>query len=124
LLIESQANVLEIQAAQAARSNAEEAFKQMFLAQRNTQYNGTQDWLSAVNMNIDHEGYSAVRQEHPSAGKWMLTNDKIKSWLDPDSSTISRIWLNGIPGAGKNTLSPSPQFTPIPSVRFSLGLSY
>jgi hypothetical protein len=119
LLIESQANALEIQAAQTARSSADEAFKQMFLAQRNSQYGGTQDWLSAVNMKVDHEGYSATRQEYPSTGKWLLTNDKIKSWLDPDNSTVSRIWLNGIPGAGKDARSPSRPFTPIPSVRFS-----
>jgi hypothetical protein len=113
LLIESQANALEIQAAQAARSSADEAFKQIFLARQNTQYSAAQDWLSAVNMRVDYEGYSAIRQDYPSTGKWLLTNDKIKTWLDPDNSTVSKIWLNGIPGAGKNTFYPSPQNTPL-----------
>ncbi|KAH8812890.1 hypothetical protein F5884DRAFT_318007 [Xylogone sp. PMI_703] len=105
LLIESQANALAIQEAQADRVTTWEAFKQIFVAQRNTQYLATQEWLSAVNMKVNQEGYAAIRHEYANTGKWVLTNNHVKSWLDPDNGTVSRIWLNGIPGAGKTILA-------------------
>lgn len=100
-LIESQANILQIQQSQAARAAADQDFQRVFLGQRREQYLATQNWLSAVNMKEIHEGFSNLRREYPSTGQWILKHESIKLWLDPDSSAVSPVWINGIPGAGE-----------------------
>jgi hypothetical protein len=56
-------------------------------------------------MKVDQERYAEIRRDYPETGKWLLRNESVNFWLAPDSSAVSRIWLNGIPGAGKNTLA-------------------
>ena len=42
---------------------------------------------------------------HPSTGLWLIEGPHFKSWLD--SSRSGRLWLSGIPGAGKTVLAGS-----------------
>lgn len=42
----------------------------------------------------------AVLDEDPDSGLWILHNEKIRTWANPDSALIPCLWLNGIPGAG------------------------
>ena len=39
---------------------------------------------------------------HPNTGLWLLRSDEIQEWLDQGSD---RLWLSGIPGAGKTVLA-------------------
>lgn len=71
------------------------------MGQRREQYLATQNWLSAVNIKEIHEGFSSIRREYPTTGQWILKHDSIKLWLDPDSSTVTSVWISGIPGAGE-----------------------
>jgi hypothetical protein len=100
-LIESQANILQIQQAQAARIANEKAFEKISIAERHEQYVVVQNWLSAVNTKVDHEGFAAMRLEYPSTGQWVLNKEAVKVWLNPDNSAVPIVWLQGIPGAGR-----------------------
>lgn len=93
-----QANTLQVQEAQIARTAIESSFIKVFQSERNKQYIALQNWLSAVNIKVDHQGYTTMR--HENTGHWILNNDIIKEWINPDKSTIPMVWLNGIPGAG------------------------
>ncbi|RDW85274.1 hypothetical protein BP6252_02864 [Coleophoma cylindrospora] len=104
-LIESQANILQIQQTQAARTMAQDAFEKIFLAQRNDQYLALQNWLGAVNMRDIQEGFSNIRREYPSTGQWICRNETIKLWMDSQSSAVPAVWISGIPGAGKTILT-------------------
>lgn len=39
---------------------------------------------------------------HPNTGMWLLDNEEFQEWLNKNSS---RLWLSGIPGAGKTVLA-------------------
>ena len=58
------------------------------------------NWLSSTDVNLDQETYIAIREDDPDSGLWILHNEKIKAWANPDSALIPCLWLNGIPGAG------------------------
>ena len=60
------------------------------------------NWLSPADVDHDQEALVAVRQEHPGSGLWLFANDQVKTWIDPDSSLVPCLWLNGIPGAGSD----------------------
>lgn len=99
-LIESQANVLEIQASQVARAAAEKAFDADILARSNEQRLAVRTWLSARNVKLDHEACISMRAEYPTTGLWILEKPAIEKWHDKQDTTVPLVWLHGIPGAG------------------------
>jgi hypothetical protein len=64
-LIESQANVLELQASQVAHDLAEKAFEAQIVAGRDYQRIAVRTWLSARNAQLDHEACIEMRREYP-----------------------------------------------------------
>jgi hypothetical protein len=58
------------------------------------------NWLSAADADADHAAFSAVRQDIPDTGRWILDQPDIKTWLDCSQDSIPMIWLHGKPGAG------------------------
>ncbi|KAF7883227.1 uncharacterized protein EAF02_005147 [Botrytis sinoallii] len=46
----------------------------------------------------------AAKPRHPDSGQWFFTCEPLKEWL---ASKGSKLWLHGIPGAGKTVLSSS-----------------
>lgn len=49
------------------------------------------------------ERYQTSRSlRHPNTGMWLLESDEFQEWLNKSSS---RLWLSGIPGAGKTVLA-------------------
>jgi len=61
-LIESHANVLEIQAASMARELADKAFQEDDSARKDNQRIVVRTWLSARNVQLDHDVYTGVRE--------------------------------------------------------------
>lgn len=102
-LIESQANVLEIQASQVARASAEKAFDAELLAIRNNQRLAVRTWLSARNVKLDHEACISMRRDYPATGLWILEKPALAKWHDNLDTTVPLVWLQGIPGAGIQT---------------------
>ena len=52
----------------------------------------------------DQDAFQTVRLDIPSTGQWILSEPKVRDWLDPDEASVPMFWLNGIPGAGKMKL--------------------
>lgn len=100
LLVESQANLIQIQEAQADRAFIRNQFNMAEDANRQKRYLDVMNWLSAADSVIDQEAAARVRSEVPSTGQWILQDAKVKAWVDPNSSLIPILWMNGIPGAG------------------------
>lgn len=105
MLIESHANVLEINASQAARELAEKAFQEADKARKDNQRIAVRTWLSARNVQMDHDVYTEVRMLYPSTGLWVLQKTAIAAWLDDQHTSGCLVWINGIPGAGKPQIS-------------------
>lgn len=100
-LIESHANVLEIKASQAARELAEKAFQEADIARKDNQRIAVRTWLSARNVQLDHDVYTEVRKLYPSTGLWVLQKTAIAAWHDSQHTSGSLVWVHGIPGAGR-----------------------
>ena len=62
------------------------------------------NWLSATDAILDQEASKAMRNEYPMAGRWVFEDPKMKTWVDPGKSVAPLLWMNGIPGAGKQRL--------------------
>jgi hypothetical protein len=60
------------------------------------------EWLGASkSTTVDHYGYCRVREQYPKSGQWILGQEHMKNWIDPDVLPPSSIlWLTGIMGAG------------------------
>jgi hypothetical protein len=104
-LIKSLANVLEIKASHEARDLAEKAFQDADKARKDNQRVAVRTWLSARNVQLDHDVYTEVRKLYPSTGLWVLQKTAIAAWLDNQHTSGCFVWINGIPGAGKPQIS-------------------
>lgn len=56
--------------------------------------------LSAVNAADKHRNFK--RERHPGTGMWLFDLPELSNWLEDPNSAL---WIYGIPGAGKTTLS-------------------
>lgn len=60
------------------------------------------DFVSTMNPRSNHE--MSLKLRHPSTGLWLTEGDEFKTWLNEENS---KLWLYGIPGAGKTILASS-----------------
>lgn len=58
------------------------------------------DWLTPINFGAHHSTIRDKRQ--PGTGKWFLDSDEYLTWRDKNGKVL---FCQGIPGAGKTTLS-------------------
>jgi hypothetical protein len=99
-LIESTANLEQIQESRDARLQSQAAFAALEKEQKYANTIAVVAWLSSVDVSEDHDAFVKVRQEFPDTGQWILRGPKIKEWLDASDCSVPMFWLNGIPGAG------------------------
>lgn len=99
-LVESQANIIQIQNCQTESARLSAALTKLEDTDHKEKRLSTLNWLSSTDANLDQESYIAVRDEDPDSGLWILHNEKIRIWANPDSALIPCLWVNGIPGAG------------------------
>lgn len=57
-------------------------------------------WLSPVNAAVKHQAFK--KERHPGTGAWLFDLPEMMYWLDNPNDAL---WIYGIPGAGKTTLS-------------------
>ena len=57
-------------------------------------------WLSPVNPTLKHRAFK--RDRHPGTGTWLFDLPEMINWLDSPNDAL---WIYGIPGSGKTTLS-------------------
>ena len=63
------------------------------------------DFFMKVNPQPNFEMSRKLR--HPMTGLWLTEGKTFKSWLHTENMENSRLWLSGIPGAGKTVLAGS-----------------
>lgn len=108
LLVESRANIAEIQEAQAWRAASRNSFATLEDGQRKTRHLEVIGWLSAPNEVLDQEAALKVRSDSPASGQWLLQDSKLKAWMDTKNSLVPSLWMNGKPGAGEELRMSSP----------------
>ncbi|KAK8196846.1 ankyrin repeat-containing domain protein [Phyllosticta capitalensis] len=54
--------------------------------------------IEAPSLNHD----TSLRLRHPGTGQWLIEHEEFKHWL---KTPASKLWLSGIPGAGKTVLA-------------------
>ena len=99
-LVESQANIIQIQSCQAESARLQAALTKLEDTDHKEKRLSTLNWLSSTDVNLDQESYTAVWGEDSDSGLWILHQEKIRIWANPDSPLIPCLWVNGIPGAG------------------------
>jgi hypothetical protein len=99
-LVETQANLLQIQESRAFRTQCQSTFASIQKTERQNQNLTVISWLSSADVNFDQEYAAGARCEHPKTCRWILEKPEIKAWYDLDDSMVPLVWLNGIPGSG------------------------
>ncbi|KAH7381988.1 hypothetical protein BKA64DRAFT_584001 [Cadophora sp. MPI-SDFR-AT-0126] len=110
-LIKEQATVISFQRQELFieqyKRDVEDASRSLEKKQEEEQwkkYLDVREWFSASNSTeADHE--SCQKAKSPGTGVWILKNEKVRNWLQPDVPESSLLWVNGIPGAGKTILA-------------------
>ncbi|KAF5697106.1 zinc finger protein [Fusarium globosum] len=70
------------------------------------QYSTVESRIDAPNYHEDYEIASQKRFQNTS-GRWILSHPRVSEWLDHSSKANGKIYLSGIPGAGKTVLASS-----------------
>ncbi|KAF7918225.1 uncharacterized protein EAE98_009837 [Botrytis deweyae] len=100
-----QESILRIQEYQREHLNHKKQFEAIEKEDTKRQRLALLDWLASTDPIPDHEFAVSMRADYPSSGNWILQENKIKAWLDPQQLTVPLLWINGIPGAGKTILT-------------------
>lgn len=62
------------------------------------------EWFSAAStIFTDHEDLVRVRQKSAGNGSWILQEEKVGNWIELDTPESSILWIQGMPGAGKES---------------------
>jgi predicted NACHT family NTPase len=93
----------DIRAEHEARLRALEHFEKMEKTAIHQEYN-------AIHTHISPTSYDDTLNRIESrlcdgTGKWLVKDSAFRKWLDPADGSTRRIWLQGIPGAGKTFLA-------------------
>jgi len=104
-LVDRQASLIEFEEASQARIASRKHHQDVEEHERLRRRLFMRDWLDAPNMAEHQEKGHTTREARPDSGRWLLSRDKIKAWLDPAMSVPPCLWVHGIPGAGKTVLA-------------------
>jgi hypothetical protein len=103
-LVESQANLLEFEQLfhqmEMGRAAAEAEFQRHKEEEERKRRIAVQNWLSAVSTDVDQERGVTTRKQNPGSGRWLIENNHIRNWFNPELCSAPLLWINGRPGAG------------------------
>ena len=120
-LVESQANLIQFkQLKEANLVHFEQLFQELHTArlkaeaesrsfedvEKSRRLGILRSWLSAAPASSDYENFIRKLKDYPESGLWLAHDDRMQSWLNPDTCGSPLLWVNGIPGAGASSLSP------------------
>ena len=71
--------------------------------------------------NPDKSHRMSLKLRHPGTGVWLTESDEFKRWLDTPNS---KLWLRGIPGAGKTVLASSVIQEALVASNFSVAVAF
>lgn len=107
-LVESQANLIEFeqlfQELQRQRVAAEAEFKHGRAEEKRQRRIVVRNWFSAAGTDSDQVKGLETRKAYPGSGCWLLKNNLMQAWINPEFCSIPLLWVNGIPGAGTYTV--------------------
>lgn len=104
-LVDRQGSLVEFEEANRARIASQKHHRDVEEHERLRRRLYMRDWLDAPNMAEQQEKGHTTREARPDSGRWILSRDRIKAWLDPSTSVPACLWVHGIPGAGKTVLA-------------------
>lgn len=102
-LVEEQANLLRFDQFRRDHEKAELQFAQHEKVEIQRQQMETLEWLAMTSETTpatDQELYASKRKGNPTSGQWLSSCRVYQEWIDPQTTHIPCIWLNGKPGAG------------------------
>ena len=107
-LVEKQANLLHFDLFRKHHEEAELRFKQQEKVEIQKQQMEVMEWLTMTSTETtpatDQEYYASKRRDYPASGQWLSCCREYQEWIDPQTTHIPCIWLNGKPGAGMRLL--------------------
>ncbi|KAH8687413.1 hypothetical protein BGZ60DRAFT_363661, partial [Tricladium varicosporioides] len=108
-LVESQANLVEFEQLfhqmEMGRVAAKADFQRRKEEEDRNRRISVRNWLSAASTEVDQERGVTTRKNNPGSGRWLLGNNQIQGWFNPEFCSAPLVWINGIPGAGKTVLA-------------------
>jgi hypothetical protein len=103
-LVESQANLVEFEQLfhqmEVGRAAAEADFQRRNEEDEKHRRITVRNWLSAASTDVDQERGVTTRRQNADSGRWLLDNNRVQSWFNPEFCSAPLLWINGIPGAG------------------------
>jgi hypothetical protein len=103
-LVESQANLVEFEQLfhqmEMGRAAAKADFQRLKEEEERNRRIAVRNWLSAACTDVDQERGVSVRKHNPGSGRWLLGNNQVQGWFNPEFCSAPLVWINGIPGAG------------------------
>jgi len=101
-LIETQANISQIEEFQESRRIDNDRFETHMRNEELARSRALHSWLKPADVESDQYHFSKLRAEYPGTGKWLLKQKAFEEWFNPQYANVPPLlWLNGIPGAGK-----------------------
>lgn len=100
LLIES-TSVAHFQAAHLSRLRSIEESEAQTERTKQDRMFKVMDWLSPTSCYADHEELQRKRKEFPHTTRWIFEEPSMRLWLQSDENANSKLWICGIPGAGR-----------------------
>ncbi|KAF4944315.1 hypothetical protein FSARC_14704 [Fusarium sarcochroum] len=103
VLMRHEATILDIKEAREARLRASEFFVRAEASQELQKYSCLKCRISP---SLYDDRLDSIRNRCiPNCAAWLLNDEIFNNWLDADKSTVTWLWLRGLPGAGKTYLS-------------------
>lgn len=103
-LIESQANISQIEEFQESRRIEDDRWETHMRNEELIRSRAVQSWLKAADVDSDQYDLSKIRADFPGTGRWLLDHSAFIDWFNPQYPNIPPLlWLNGIPGAGERS---------------------
>jgi len=103
-LVEKQANLLQFEEFRKQYEMSELRFREQEKVEIQRQQMEALEWLAMTPTETmptgDQEYYASKRRDYPASGQWLSSCHVYQEWIDPQTTHISCIWLNGKPGAG------------------------
>ncbi|TVY78217.1 C2H2 finger domain transcription factor crzA [Lachnellula suecica] len=115
-LVESQANLLQIEEARVEREKVRESFAAIEEAERDKKYLAVRTWLSSTKATLDQEAAAGMRKDYPNTGRWIFNDPVIKDWMNPSSTLSNIVWMKGIPGAASRVIEERLRLQPMDGV--------
>ena len=83
-------------------TGVEKIVTKMASSQDTTKKKKILEWISCIDYTLNH--LQASKLKTAGTGQWFLDNTEFQSWIRGEGESSRRLWLHGIPGAGRSIL--------------------